>query len=164
MFEKIKKGNAPKRDKMLLIAILLAVALLAAVLPPVFTALGASYRYHTFELAFSNSLVAAGSDGEIEYTAADGKTARISADRVSAAFSALSEHGLGQPLRQLPAAEHVQITLPDGTLLSLYNTPEAREDGTAVGTTVRYAPPEGKAFLYLQRDTDYAMLVRLLEA
>lgn len=163
MFEKIRKNNAPKRDKMLLVAILLALALLAAVLPPVISALRGSYRYHAFELAFSNSLVSARSEGGIEYTAADGKTNPIPADNVSAAFSELAKHGLGQRLRQVPAAEHVTVALPDGTRLSFYNTPEAREDGTESGTTVLYEDPQGKAFLYLQRDTDYVLLVRLLE-
>ena len=163
MFEKVKQNAAPKRDKSLVLAILLAVAVLAAALPPVITALRGSYRYHDFVLAFSQSLVSARGGGAIEYTAEDGKTEPISADKVSRVFTELTAHGLGQSLRKDPDAQGVSVSLPDGTSLAFFNTPFEREDGTSLGVTVRYTAPDGEVFAYLQRDTDYALLVQLLE-
>ena len=164
MYESVTTPK-PRRDRMMLVLILAAVVLIVSVTPPIFIALSASYRYHNFVLDFSNDLVDARRHGTITLTE-DGKTDTVSSDAVSGMFVKITDYGLGQPLKELPDAPCFSISLPNGTVLTLYDTPqeppEDEDDGIPRGTTVCYIPAEGKPFIYLQRQLRYQDAVSLL--
>ena len=164
MFEHVNKESKPKRDRMLIWALLAVAVIVAALTPPIYIALNTSYRYHEFVIDYSKSLTAARQEeGVIWLTLEDGTDRRVSADNVSSTFLELTGYGFGQPMRKLPAdVSPVTVTLPDGTVLSFYDTPSDNGLEIPTGVTVHYAPPEGKPFIYLQRYIAYEDLVRPL--
>lgn len=166
MYESVTTPK-PRRDRMMLVLILAAVVLIAAVTPPIFIALNASYRYHNFVLDFSNDLVDARSHGTITFTE-NGESCSVSPDAVSTMFVRVTDYGLGQPLKEPPNAPCFTVSLPNGTVLTLYDTPqeppEDSEDDLPRGTTIYYAPAEGKPFIYLQRQLLFEDAVRPLHA
>ena len=164
MYEHVTKEPKPKRDRMILVALLITAVLIGALIPPVYIALGASYKYHNFVLAFSQSLTAAREDGTIFRTDEEGNRSKVSADAVSSAFLNLTSFSFGQPLKTAPTdVAPFTVSLPDGTTLSFYDTPSDNGLEQPTGVTVQYVPPEGKPFIYLQRYVLYEDLVRPLK-
>lgn len=164
MYTHVKNKPRPKRDRMLLAALLAVAAVIGALIPPVYMALGASYKYHEFVLAYAQSLTAARDEhGVITLTLETGEQKRVSADDVSAAFVTLTGFGFGQPVKKTPDVPALTVTLPDGAALSYYDTPSDNGLEYPSGVTVRFAPAEGKPFTYLQRYAYYEDLVRSLK-
>ena len=165
MYEKINREQRPKRDRMILALLLVVAVLIAALIPPVYLALGASYKYHNFVLEFSQSLTDAREEnGVIIRTDETGATSRVTADAVSSSFLKLTAFSFGQPLKKLPTGiMPFTVTLPDGTRLSFYDTPSDNGLEKPSGVTVEYVPAEGKPFIYLQRYAFYEDLVRSLK-
>ena len=164
MYEHVNKEPKPKRDRMILAALLIVAVLIGALIPPVYIAMGASYKYHDFVLEFSQSLTAAREEGVIFRTAEEGNRSRISADAVSSAFLNLTSFSFGQPLKKLPTdVAPLTVSLPDGTTISFYDTPSDNGLEQPTGVTVQFIPAEGKPLIYLQRYVLYEDLVRPLK-
>ena len=114
MYDHVKNKPRPKRDRMLLAALLAVAAVIGALIPPVYMALGASYKYHEFVLTYAQSLTAAREErGVITLTLETGEQKRVSADDVSAAFVTLTGFGFGQPVKKTPDVPALTVTLPD---------------------------------------------------
>jgi hypothetical protein len=164
MYEHINKEPKPKRDRMILVALLIVAVLIGALIPPVYIAMGASYSYHNFVLEFSQSLTAAREEGVITRTDEEGNRSKVSADAVSSAFLNLTSYSFGQPLKKAPTdVSPFTVSLPDGTTLSFYDTPSDNGLEQPTGVTVQFIPAEGKPLIYLQRYVLYEDLVRPLK-
>ena len=154
MYESVKKNVRQRRDRTLAVLIAAAVLLSAAVAAPTVIAVNASRRYHRFVRDFAHELVAARQTGAIMLLE-NGESGIVTADAVSSMFAELTDRGPGKPLKEPPDAPFFTLKLPDGTTLTLYDTPQEHEDGIPRGAAVRFVPAEGKPFLYLQRDVWY---------
>ena len=164
MYESVKNPPRERKDRLLVVLLLAAFVLIASVTPPICIALKASYSYHHFVLDFSNDLVYARRSGGVTLTE-NGETKEISADAVSSMFVSLTDCGFGTLLKTAPDAPNVVLTLPDGTTLTLFNTPENTDNIIPRGVTVSYAPAgDKKPILYLQRELRYEDAVSLLHA
>ncbi len=166
MYENVVKKPRSKRDRALLVTGLIALALVLSVVPFIIFSLTATYRYHRFVTDFSKRLTAA-RHGAAQIMLWDGETERpVAADAVSNTFREVTDHGVGDPQKSAPAAECLRLTLPDGTTLTYYNTPqqppEDDPDQTPRGVTVEYRPADGKPLIYLQRTLRYGTLAELL--
>ncbi|MBQ7689370.1 MAG: hypothetical protein IJT27_09160 [Clostridia bacterium] len=161
MYDKVITDAKPLRDRLLVIILLIAVLLVAAATPPMYLALNASFRYHQFVQAFSKDLVFARHNGVI-LLSEDGRETQISPDAVSRLLVRLTDCGLGQPKKQTPNVQHLEIRLPNGSALTVFDTPEPNEEGFLCGVTVCYSPAKGKAFTYLQRLFSYSEAYSLL--
>ena len=167
MYEHVAKEPRSKRDRALLVTGLVALALLISVVPFIIFSLNSTYTYHRFEVDFSKKLTAA-RHVKTDILLSDGETERtVSADAVSNAFRELTDHGVGDPQKSAPVAEHLKVTLPDGTTLTFYNTPqqppEDDADRNPRGTTVEYRPADGKPYIYLQRTLYYSTIAAMLQ-
>ena len=163
MYDQVNKKRREPRDRMLIISILIAFLLLAAATPPMFIAVNASYRYHHFVLDFSNDLVETREEGVRITLTENGEKKPVTSDQVSRMFTLIADCGFGKVVKTEPYAEWFMLTLPNGTTLTVWNTPQERsvfEDANAplTGVTVRYAPADGKTFIYMQRDCSYDAL------
>lgn len=166
MYENVAKKPRSKRDRALLVTGLIALALVLSVVPFIIFSLTATYRYHRFITDFSKRLTAA-RHGAAQILLWDGENERpVAADAVSGAFREIADHGVGDPQKSVPAAEFLRVTLPDGTSLTCYDTPqqppEDDPDQTPRGVTVEYRPASGKPLIYLQRTLRYRTLDELL--
>lgn len=161
MYESVRKGARARKDRLLMVTLLIALALVISVTPAMYTALRASYLYHCFVQDFADDLVYARRRGVIELTEGDA-VSPVTADAVSGMFVQLTDCSFGQPLKQAPRAEHVTLSLPNGAVFSLYNTPEDIGEPLPSGVTVEYTSKDGKTFIYLQRAMRYENAVALL--
>ncbi len=168
MYERLNPRPGRKKDKLLVALLLAALVLVLSVTPAMGMALNASYRYHRFVQDFSGDLVLARHKGEIRLTE-NGVTYSISPEAVSNMFLLLTQESFGKPLKRAPeAADSITLFLPDGATLTLWDTPQPPNpnDGNDIpsGVTVRYAPREGKEFIFLQRFIRFESLAVALRA
>ncbi|MCH5197745.1 MAG: hypothetical protein J1E34_02455 [Oscillospiraceae bacterium] len=161
MYEKIKGSGALKRDRTVLITLLIAAVFFAAVLTPVFIGTSGSYRFHCFVRDFAEDLVSARSGGAIMLSA-DGEKTKVSADSVSKMFMTLADFGFGQQIKEIPNAENISLSLPNAAELTLYSTPGDYGEDHPTGVTVRYKNSEGEVFMYLHRYMEFENLTWLL--
>ena len=167
MYEQVDKKRREPRDRMLVICLLIALLLVAAATPPMFVAVNASYRYHHFILDFSNELVEVRDEHTRISLTENGEKKPVTSDQVSRMFTLLADCGFGKVLKTEPYTDYFMLTLPNGTTLTVWNTPQEHSvfdepNAPITGVTVRYAPAEGKTFIYMQRDCSYEALYNAL--
>ena len=142
----------PRRDYLLVIAVVGAVALLIAAAIPAECAVSLMGRYHSFVQDLGESLMYAREHGTLE-ASVDGQAHKATLQQVEHIYGRISDAGMGKPLDNPPKGnESLAFAFGDGSTLQLFPAKIEQSGKSAVeGLAVCFQRSDGRTFAY---DTD----------
>ena len=151
----------PRRDYLLVIAVVGAVALLIAAAIPAGCAVSLMGRYHSFVQDLGESLMYAREHGTLE-ASVDGQTHKATLQQVEHIYGRISDAGMGKPLDNPPkGSASLAFAFGDGNILQLLPAKIEQSGKPAVeGLAICYQRSDGRTFAY---DTDRLSYQALLK-
>ena len=151
MYERLSKKAGPRKDILIWIGLIIAIALLLSVIIPVIIGAHAQHLYHTMFREMAHSAVYSRNHASAWLYVGEDKYF-YTADRTSGLFAFLADGGAGKPQREdsLPDTDFVRVDFGDGATHQIWYTKVKGNYGGPLqdGLLLSYVNPEGKRMSY----------------